>query len=76
MLLKKVYITICKIDSQRKFAVWLRKLKQGLCLNLVGWYGLGGGREDQEGGDICISSHPVQQESEMQYLDAISKTTE
>ena len=23
------YITICKIDSQREFAVWLRKLKQG-----------------------------------------------
>ena len=26
------YITICKIDSQWKFAVWLRKLKQGLCM--------------------------------------------
>jgi len=30
-------ITICKIDSQQKFAVWLRKLKQGLCINLEGW---------------------------------------
>ena len=27
----ETYITICKIDSQLEFAVWLRKLKQGLC---------------------------------------------
>ena len=26
----ETYITICKIDSQWEFAVWLRKLKQGL----------------------------------------------
>ena len=26
----ETYITMCKIDSQREFAVWLRKLKQGL----------------------------------------------
>ena len=32
----ETYISICKIDSQREFAVWLRKLKQGLCINLVG----------------------------------------
>jgi len=32
----ETYITICKIDSQWKFAVWLRKLKQGLCINLEG----------------------------------------
>ena len=25
----ETYITICKIDSQREFAVWLRKLKTG-----------------------------------------------
>ena len=31
------YITICKIDSQGEFAVWLRKLKQGLFINLEGW---------------------------------------
>ena len=30
------YITIRKIDSQWEFAVWLRKLKQGLCVNLDG----------------------------------------
>ena len=49
-----VDITICKMDSQWEFAVWLRKLKQGLCNNLEGWDGEGDGREVQEGGDICI----------------------
>ena len=29
----ETYITICKIDSQREFAVLLRKFKQGLCIN-------------------------------------------
>ena len=48
------YITICKIDSQREFAVWLRKLKQGLCINLEDWVGDGDGREVQRGGDTCI----------------------
>ena len=33
------YITISKIDRQWEFAVWLRKLKQGLCINLEGWDG-------------------------------------
>ena len=32
----ETHITICKIDSQQEFAVWLRKLKQGLCINLEG----------------------------------------
>ena len=50
----EAYIPICKIDSQREFAVWLRKLKQGLCINLMGWDGVGDGREVQKGGDICI----------------------
>ena len=35
----EIYITICKIDGQWEFAVWLRKLKQGLCINLEGWMG-------------------------------------
>ena len=30
----ETYITICKIDSQLEFAVWLRKVKQELCINL------------------------------------------
>ena len=50
----ETYITICKIDSQRKFAVWLRKFKQGLCINLEEWDGEGNEREFQKGGDICI----------------------
>ena len=37
----ETHITVCKIDSQREFAVWLRKLKQGLCINLEGWDGEG-----------------------------------
>ena len=35
----ETYITMCKIDSQCKFAVCLRKLKQGLCVNLGGGLG-------------------------------------
>ena len=51
---RETYITICKINSQREFAVWLRNLKQGLCINLEGWDGEVAGREFQMGGDICI----------------------
>ena len=43
-------ITICKIDSQWEFAVWLRKLKQGLCVNLEGQDGEGDGREVKQEG--------------------------
>ena len=50
----ETYIAICKISSQREFAVWLRKLKQGLCINQEEWNGEGGGREFQKGGDIHI----------------------
>ena len=49
----ETYITVCKIDSQREFAVWLRKLIQELCINLEWWDGEGNGREVQKGGDIC-----------------------
>ena len=28
----ETYTTTCKINSQQEFAVWLRKLKQGLCI--------------------------------------------
>ena len=42
----EIYNTICKIDSGWEFAVWLKKLKQGFCINLRG-------REVQKGGDIC-----------------------
>ena len=37
--------------SQQEFVVWLRKLKQGFCINLEGWDGEGGGREVQKGGN-------------------------
>ena len=46
----ETYITIYKIDTQQEFAVWLRKLKQGLCINLEGWDGDGDGREFQREG--------------------------
>ena len=50
----EIYITICKIDSQWEFAVWLRKLKQGLCINLEGWDRKREWKEVQKGGDTCI----------------------
>ena len=50
----EIYITIFKIDSQREFVVWLRKLKQGLCINLEGWEREGYGKEVQKEGDIRI----------------------
>ena len=45
----ETYIIICKIDSQQEFALWLRELKQRLCIILEGWDGEGDGRELQEG---------------------------
>ena len=45
----ETYITICKVDNQREFAVCLRELKQGLCINLEGWDG-----EVQVGDDISV----------------------
>ena len=39
----ETYITMYKIGSQQKLAVWLRKLRQGLCINLEGRDGVGGG---------------------------------
>ena len=40
----ETYNTICKIDSQCEFAVWLRELKQGLCDSLEGRDWEGGSR--------------------------------
>ena len=50
----ETYITICKIDSQREFVICLRKLKQGLCINLEEWDGEGDRREVQEGGNLWL----------------------
>ena len=48
-------ISICKIDSQLRLAVCLRKVKQGLSINLEDWDREEDGREVQTEGDTCIS---------------------
>ena len=48
----ETYITICKIDSQWEFVLWLRKVKQGFCVNLEEWDEVGYRKEVQKGGDI------------------------
>ena len=48
----ETYITVCKRDSQREFAVRLRELKAVLCNSLEEWNGEGSGREVQEGGNL------------------------
>ena len=35
----ETYITVCKIDSQREFAVWLRELRGFGSTKRVGWGG-------------------------------------
>ena len=50
------YITICKVDRQWEFAVWLRELKPDALWH-EGWGGLGGGREVQQtmaGGSVYL----------------------
>ena len=50
-----IYLTLVRkadfLDSQCKFAAWLRKLKLGLCDKLEGWDGIGG---RSKSGDICL----------------------
>ena len=50
----ETYIIMCKRDSQRESAVWLRKLKQGLCVNLEGRDGEEGWEGGSKGRDICV----------------------
>ena len=50
----ETYITTCEIDSQWEFAIWLRKIKQGLCIILEEQDGEVDGREVQKGGAIGI----------------------
>ena len=50
----ETYISIRKIGIQQEFAVWLRKLKQGLWISLEDGMGEGDGREVQKGGDVCM----------------------
>ena len=49
-----IHITLCKTDSQWGFAARHRELNAVLCDNLAGWDGVRGGKEVQEGGDICM----------------------
>ena len=51
----ETYIATCNIDARGKSAVCLRKLKQGLCINLEGCDGEGDEREFQERGYIWVS---------------------
>ena len=44
----ETYINICRVDSQWEFPVYLRKLEQGLFINLEGSNGVGDGREVQK----------------------------
>ena len=46
-----VSLIICKIDSQ----LWIRKLKQGLCINLEGRDGVNKRWEVQKGGDTLYT---------------------
>ena len=52
----ETYITICKIDSQWEFAVWLREFKQGLCdrLGCERWDAEGDRREVHKGGYMGV----------------------
>ena len=50
----ETYITICKIDRKLEFTIWLRKLKQGLCINLEGWDREEDGRAVLKGGHIWL----------------------
>ena len=51
----EIYITICKTDNQWDFALWLKKLKQELGINLEGWDVVGYGRRSKREG-IYIDS--------------------
>ena len=55
MTRKFVMRSIFLIDRQWEFAVWLRKPKQRLCINLEGRGGEGDGREVQKDGGMCIA---------------------
>ena len=39
----ETYITVCKMDGQWEFAIWLKELRPGLGDNLEGWDGEGRG---------------------------------
>ena len=41
----ETYNSICKLESQWEFALWLREVKQGVCDDLEGLEGEEDGRE-------------------------------
>ena len=49
----ETHIAVCKIDSQQEFSVWLRKLQQGLCINLEVGREMGGSFK-REGIDVYL----------------------
>ena len=51
---KEPYATICKIDIQWEFAVWLREVKQGICVIMRS--GMVNETEERfkREGDICM----------------------
>ena len=49
-----IYITVYKIDSSGNWLYDARSSNPVFCDNVEGWNGTGGGREVQEGGEICI----------------------
>ena len=49
---RHIYINVCKIASQWEAAVWQREFRLVLCDDLERWDM--GGREAEEGRDICI----------------------
>ena len=51
----ETYTTMYKINGWQEFAVWLRKLKQGLYVNLEGYDGDGEGRWVQEEGEFMYT---------------------
>ena len=69
------YITICKIDSQWEFVVWLRELKQELFINLVRDFILGGSKITADG-DCSheIKKHLLLVRKAMTNLDSILKS--
>ena len=68
----ETYTTIYKIDSQQEFAVWLRKLKQGLCTKLGP--GGGGRRMGREMGGSFMSEG-IHVYLWMIHVDVSQKTT-
>ena len=67
----EIYITICKIDSEWEFAVWLKELKPGLCQHLERWDGVGGGRQREGTYMYLWLIHVDVWQKSMQYCKAI-----